>query len=317
MGEDLLRQLAGLATEARNPETEDLDRLDALGIVMRMSAQDAGVAGAVAAAAPAIASVAELAARSFAAGGRLIYLGAGTSGRLGVLDAAECPPTFGTEPEQVIGIIAGGASSMFRSSEGVEDDAQAGRADLLAVDPDPADTVVGISASHRTPWTVGAVEEAERRGCSTAFMTANPAVAVPGRVVVRLLVGPEAITGSTRLKAGSAQKMALNLISSAAMVLSGKIYGNLMVDLRPVSAKLRERSHGMIMALTGLEYAAAAELLVRSGKRVKTALLMELGELDREAAERALIEAQGSLRAALEGAGGTPRSGAPGGHSRD
>ena len=299
MGKELLHQLSALSTEMRNPETEDLDRLDALGIVLKMAAQDAGVAGAVAAAAGEIAAVAEMAARSFASGGRLIYLGAGTSGRLGVLDAAECPPTFGSDPAQVVGLIAGGAPSMFRSSEGVEDDGEAGRRDLLALEPREIDTVVGISASHRTPWTVAAVGEAEARGCATAFITCNASVAVPGGVAIRLLVGPEAITGSTRLKAGSAQKMALNLISSAAMVLSGKVYGNLMVDLRPASGKLLERSFGMIMALTELNYDEAGELLTRAGGSVKLALLMELGGMESEAAALALALAGGRLREAL------------------
>ncbi len=303
MGKELLNELASLATEGRNPETEDLDRLDALGIVQRMAAQDAKVAGAVAGAAAEIAAVAEMAARSFAMGGRLVYLGAGTSGRLGVLDAAECPPTFGSDPAQVVGLIAGGAPSMFRSSEGVEDDEQAGIRDLLAIAPAPGDTVVGISASHRTPWTVAAVREAEKIGCSTAFITANPSVDVPGQVAIRLLVGPEAIAGSTRLKAGSAQKMTLNLISSAAMVLSGKVYGNMMVDLNPVSEKLRARSHGMIMALTDLDYEAAGELLARAGGSVKLALLMELGNMESEAAASALAAASGRLREALAAAG--------------
>ncbi len=317
MSEKLLRQLANLATEARNPATEDLDRLDALGIVRRMAAEDACVAGAVAEACPAIAKVAEAAARSFAAGGRLIYAGAGTSGRLGVLDASECPPTFGSPPEQVVGLIAGGAPSMFRSSEGVEDQEEAGRRDFLALTPEAVDTVVGISASHRTPWTLACVREAERLGCATAFITSNPTVPVPGDVAIRLIVGPESITGSTRLKAGTAQKMTLNLISSAAMILSGKVFGNLMVDLRPVSAKLLERSHGMIMTLTGLDYDAAAQLLVRAEGSVKCALAMELGGMDREAAEAALVAAGGQLRRVLATHGNSENGSETGGIAGD
>ena len=311
MGEELLRQLRGLSTEQVNPDTLDLDRLDALGIVQRMSAEDARVPAAVAAALPAVAQVAERAAASFAAGGRLIYVGAGTSGRLGVLDAAECPPTFGSPPGQVVGIIAGGAPSLLRSAEGVEDSAQAGVDDLAALAPGPVDTVVGISASHRTPYTVAAVEEARRRGCATAFITANAEVAVPGDVVIRLLVGPEAVTGSTRLKAGTAQKLVLNMISTAAMVLSGKVYGNRMVDLQALSAKLVERGRGLLMELAGLDYAAASSRLVEAGGSVKTALLMELAAVDRRTAEARLAAAGGQLRRALDGAPGAsdgPRS---------
>ena len=300
MGEELYRELAALITEARNPETEDLDRLDALGVVTRLSGQDRLVADAVARILPEIARVAEMAARSFREGGRLIYVGAGTRGRLGVLDAAECPPTFGTDPGQVLGLIAGGPPSLLRSAEGIEDDRERGAADLAALDPCPSDTVIGISASHRTPYTVTAVEEADRRGCRTAFITANADVAVPGREVIRLVVGPEAITGSTRMKAGTAQKMTLNMISSAAMVLTGKVYGNLMIDLRPLSEKLVERGRGLVMALTGLGYDQSRELLACSDGNVKLALLMQLGGCDRAEAEARLAAADGHLRAALE-----------------
>ncbi len=299
MGEELLRKLRGLDTESVNPDTADLDSLDALGIVSRLAAEDAKVPAAVAAALPELAAVAELAAASFAAGGRLIYVGAGTSGRLGVLDAAECPPTFGSDPEQVCGIIAGGRESLIRSREGVEDRAGQGVADLAELDPGPADTVVGISASHRTPYTVGAVEEAIRRGCATAFITANPAVAVPGDQVIRLLVGPEAITGSTRLKAGTAQKLALNMISNAAMILSGKVYGNRMVDLEALSEKLVERGRGLIMDLADLDYDAAAALLAAADGQVKTALLMHLAACEADVARSRLARVGGHLRRAL------------------
>jgi N-acetylmuramic acid 6-phosphate etherase len=299
MGEELLNSLRRLVTEQANPATAALDSLDALGIVRCLHGEDLQVPLAVAAALPAVARVAEMAAASFAAGGRLIYVGAGTSGRLGVLDAAECPPTFGCAPGQVLGIIAGGAPSLTRSAEGVEDDAAAGGADLAACAAGPADTVVGISASHRTPYTVAAVEEAARRGCRTAFITANPEVAVPGEVVIRLLVGPEALAGSTRLKAGTAQKQVLNMISTAAWVLAGKVYGNRMVDLQATSAKLVERGRGLLMELAGLDYAAAAALLEAAGGSVKTALLMQLGPSCRAEAEARLAAAGGHLRRAL------------------
>jgi N-acetylmuramic acid 6-phosphate etherase len=301
MGEELLNSLRRLVTEQANPATAALDSLDALGIVRCLNGEDLRVPVAVAAALPAVARAAELAAASFAAGGRLIYVGAGTSGRLGVLDAAECPPTFGTAPGQVVGIIAGGPPSLTRSAEGVEDDAAAGAADLAALDPGPADTVVGISASHRTPYTVAAIEEAIRRGCRTVFVTANAEVAVPGEVVICLLVGPEALAGSTRLKAGSAQKLVLNMISTAAWVLAGKVYGNRMVDLQATSAKLVERSRGLLMELAGLDYAAATRLLEAAGGSVKTALMMQLGACTREEAQARLAAAGGHLRRALAG----------------
>lgn len=299
MGEELLKVLRGLTTEGVNPASADLDSLDALGILRLFNAEDAGVAAAVAEALPEVARVAEMAAASFAAGGRLIYVGAGTSGRLGVLDAAECPPTFGSDPAQVQGLIAGGPEALIRSREGVEDSAEQGAADLAGLAAGTRDTVVGISASHRTPYTLGAVAEALRRGCSTAFITANPEVPVPGEVALRLIVGPEVIAGSTRLKAGTAQKMVLNMISSAAMILSGKTYGNRMVDLRALSAKLAERSRGLIMDLCGLDYAAASALLGAAEGQVKTALLMQLGSCEFERARELLAATGGHLRRAL------------------
>lgn len=302
MPREFLERLGELATEARNEETEDLDRLETLALLQRLNEQDAKVASAVRAALPEIAEVVEMAAASFREGGRLLYVGAGTSGRLGVLDASECPPTFGIAPGRVVGLIAGGPEALILSKEGLEDLPQQGAADLAALDPGPRDTVVGISASHCTPYTQGAVEEAEARGCRSAFITCNAEVAVPGQVAVRLLVGPEAVAGSTRLKAGSAQKMALNMISTGAMVLTGKIYGNLMVDLAPWSRKLVERGRGMIMEVAGLDYEAASTLLDEAGG-VKTALCMALAGLDREAAEARLAEAGGMLRLAVDPAG--------------
>jgi N-acetylmuramic acid 6-phosphate etherase len=200
----------------------------------------------------------------------------------------------------VQGIIAGGPAALRMSAEGVEDDVPSAVADLAALDPGPRDTVIGISASHRTPYTVAAVEEAARRGCRHAFITANARVSVPGQVVIRLLVGPEAIAGSTRLKAGSAQKMTLNMISTAAMILTGKVYTNLMVDLKPLSEKLVERSRGVVAAVTGLDYDAAAALLQRADGRVKVALLMHLGACDADEAAARLDAAGGHLRRALE-----------------
>jgi N-acetylmuramic acid 6-phosphate etherase len=299
MGEELQKLLASLSTEGSNPATGDLDRLSALDIACRLNTEDARVAGVVAGALPDIARVAEMAAASFRSGGRLIYLGAGTSGRLGVLDASECPPTFGVDPELVQGLIAGGLPALTRSQEGAEDSRQNGIADLDALDPIGLDTVVGISASHMTPWTVAGVERAVELGCSTAFVTCNSEVAVPGEVVVRLPVGPEAVTGSTRLKSGTAQKMCLNMISTTAMILIGKTFGNYMIDLDPLSEKLVERSRGLIMTLTRLDYREATALLESADGKVKLALLMHLGDLERPRAEARLEAADGHLRRAL------------------
>lgn len=299
MGEELLKALSELVTEARNPETAYLDQLDTRSLLQRLQEQDAQVPAAVNAALADIARAADFAAASLAEGGRIIYVGAGTSGRLGVLDAAECPPTFGIDPSRVVGLIAGGPPALIKSQEGLEDKPELGASDLAALDPGEADTVIGISASHRTPYTVGAVQEAERRGCRTVFITSNPEVGVPGQVAIRLVVGPEAVTGSTRLKAGSAQKMTLNMISTAAMVLTGRVYGNLMVDLVPWSEKLEERSRGLIMTVTGVSYERAGELLAEAGG-VKCALLMELAGISKALAEGRLEAAGGHLRKALE-----------------
>lgn len=300
MGEKLLHLLSELNTEARNPETEYLDQLDSLSLLQRLNEQDSRASEAVREALPEIQKALEMTASSFREGGRLIYVGAGTSGRLGVIDAAECPPTFGTDPAQVVGLIAGGPPSLLQSREGIEDDPEQGARDLAELEAGPSDTVIGISASHRTPYTIGAIEEAERRSCRTAFVTSNPEVQVPGDCVIRLLTGPEAITGSTRLKAGTAQKMTLNMISTAAMVLTGKVYGNLMVDLRPLSDKLVERSRGMVMTLTELSYEEATNLLHSAEGRVKTALLMHWTGLDFEEAEEKLRDSGGILRAACD-----------------
>ncbi len=248
---------------------------------------------------PGIVPVAERAARALGGLGRLVYVGAGTSGRLGVLDAAECPPTFGVDPSRVVALIAGGPEAVFRSREGAEDDREAGAAAVVALEPGPEDLVVGIAASGITPYVHGALEAARAAGAGTALITAGRPVDPPADHVVRLDTGPEVLAGSTRLKAGTATKMVLNMISTAAMVKIGKVHDNLMVDLVAGSRKLRERAIRLVADLTGLAPGAAAGLLDRAGGEVKTAVVAhELG-IGPEESRRRIRRAGGRLRAAL------------------
>ncbi len=296
---NLFSQLRDLATERRNPETGEIDVAPTRRILEMMNDEDAKVAAAVRSAISDISRVVELATESFRAGGRLFYVGAGTSGRLGVIDAAECPPTFGVDPDMVQGIIAGGPDAVFRSKEGSEDlDAEGGR-DVAARSVGANDTVVGIAASARTPYVVGALAEAGGRGASTAFLRCNDGPAPDVDVVITVATGPEAITGSTRLKAGTATKMVLNMITTASMVKLGKVYENLMVDLAPNSRKLIERGKGIVMLLTGLEYEPAQSLYEAAGRNVKVAVVMGRLQAGRDEAERRLDDADGFIARAL------------------
>lgn len=251
---------------------------------------------------PRLVPVVEAIAAAFRAGGRLLYAGAGTSGRLGVLDAAECPPTFGVPAEQVVGLVAGGHETLVRSREGVEDSAGDGAAAVDDAAVSPQDVVVGISASRRTPWVRGALARARERGATTAFLVCNQlgeeAAAVADHVI-ELPTGPEAIAGSTRMKAGLSQKMCLTLLSTAAMVAVGKTWSNLMVDVRPTSAKLRERAKGMVMLLADVGYERAAELLAACDDEVKTAVTMARLDLDEATARERLAAAGGHMRTLL------------------
>jgi N-acetylmuramic acid 6-phosphate etherase len=271
----------------------------ALGIVEMMNAEDRTVAGAVGEVLADVAQVVELVTASFRRGGRLIYVGAGTSGRLGVIDAAECPPTFGVDPGMVLGLIAGGRDAVFVAQEGSEDLIDSGRRDVDGCGVGEADTVVGIAASRRTPYVLGALERARSRGAHTALVRCNDGEAPEVDVVVTVVTGPEAITGSTRLKAGTAQKMILNMITTASMVRMGKVYENLMVDLQPNSKKLVERGKGIVMLLTGTDYAGAEALYQAAGRDVKTAVVMGRLGLDRGEARRRLDEAGGFIARAL------------------
>ena len=296
-------EFARLATEQRNPRTLDLDTLDAAGILARISAEDRTVPEAVAREIPHIARAVELVVASFRAGGRLIYVGAGTSGRLGVLDASECPPTFGSDPELVQGIVAGGYGALVRAVEGAEDRADEGGQAMLKCGVGPNDTVIGLAASRRTPFVVAALEQARALGARTVLVTCTPRAGSAPDVDVAICpeVGPEVLMGSTRMKSGTAQKLVLNMITTAAFVRVGKVYENMMVDLMANSEKLVERGRRTVMTVTGVDRAAATRAIEQAGGSVKTAIVMLKASCPRAAAEARLARAGGFVRAALEG----------------
>jgi N-acetylmuramic acid 6-phosphate etherase len=295
--------LDGLETERVDPRYASIDRASVTELASLMNEADASVPAAVRAALPQIVPAIEAVAQRMRDGGRLLYVGAGTPGRLGVLDASECPPTFSTPPGLVRGLIAGGDAAMFAAQEGVEDNADAGRDAITTEGVGPADSVVGITASGRTPYVLAAIEEARRRGALTVGLSCNAGTALSAASEhgIEVVVGPEVVAGSTRLKAGTAQKLVLNMFSTIAMVQLGKTYGNLMVDLGATNAKLRERAIRMVRAVTGASRERAEEALEASGMRVKLAILhLELG-LDAAEAEDRLAAAGGRLRDVLEG----------------
>src|SRR5579883_899723 len=290
-----------LQTEARNPASTKLDELTALEIVRLMNAEDGRVVPAVASQAEAIARAVEVIAERLRAGGRLIYVGAGTSGRLGVLDASECPPTFNSPPEQVIGVIAGGLTALTRAVEGAEDHPEYGERDLESLGVSSRDAVVGIATSGRTPYVLGAVAYARRQGAFTAGIACNEDAELNSVVDVPIVpvVGPEVVSGSTRLKAGTATKLVLNMLSTGAMVLLGKTYGNLMVDLRATNEKLRNRTNRIVREATGLDHTAADTLLESCNRELKTALVSHLAGISAEEARERLHTANGRVRAAI------------------
>lgn len=294
-----------LETEQVNPASAHIDRMSALEMVHVMNAEDAKVAAAVALEAPRIAQAIEVIAARLRVGGRLINVGAGTSGRLGVLDAVECPPTFNVPPEMIVGRLAGDTSAWGVAVEEAEDRADLGVADIAGLDVHADDVVVGVTASGRTPYVLGALSEARRRGAFTIGVacTADPALSDDARIVIAPLVGPEVIAGSTRLKAGTAQKMVLNMLSTGALVLLGKTYGNLMVDVQATNGKLRRRAVIIVARATGLDAEASERLLAACDGEVKTAILCGRAVMDPEPARDLLREHGGVLRAALEAAG--------------
>lgn len=287
-----------ILTEQRNPRSMNLHSLSIRDCVSLINREDRAVLDALDGASPALTALIEAAEPGFTASGRLIYLGAGTSGRLGVLDASEAPPTFQVDPSKVIGIIAGGDSSLRRSSEGKEDDPAGAAPDLDALNLTPHDTVIGIAAGGTTPYVLGALTHAKARAKPpiTALLACSPVPKPPAADhLIILETGPEVITGSTRMKAGTATKLALNTISTTLMIRSGRVYENLMVDLRATNAKLRDRAARIISTLTGLARDDAFNLLDRAGGVVKTAVVMHRHGLDRAAADQKLTEAQGRL----------------------
>lgn len=285
-------------TEQRNPASEGIDELDVLGLVDLINSEDRLVAEAVGREREAIARAVELAVAAFRSGGRLIYVGAGTSGRLGVLDASEMPPTFGTDPTMVHGVIAGGYAALVRAQEGAEDHPEHGAAAIDDLDVGSNDFVLGIATSGSTPYVHGAIERASARGARTGFlMCTHPSPELKERldVVIAPLVGAEVITGSTRMKAGTATKLVLNTITTAAMVRLGKVYGNLMVDLQVTCEKLRDRGERMLQGLLDIDPAEAAELLERADGHVKTALVMARMGTDVAEARRRLDDVGGAI----------------------
>ncbi len=301
--EQLIKQLDQLQTEQPHPKSADIDLLDAASIAKLINSEDKTVAEIVELALPIISRTAEKYAETIRTGGRIFYVGAGTSGRLGVLDAAECPPTFGTDPKFIIGVISGGYKTLILSKEGVEDDIKAAKKDLTKHKVGQSDFVIGLAASKRTPYTLGALAYAKSKKAATAFICCNALQKDEQEIlesfidiIITLPVGPEIITGSTRMKSGTAQKMALNLISTTAMVLLGKTYGNLMVDLQAKSAKLAARSRKILMNLFGIDIKEAEKLLEFSGGSVKIAVVMKKFACNKKSALKKLGEAGGFIR---------------------
>ena len=307
----LFDQLQFMATEQRNSVSMDIDSRSVEEILVLINNEDKKVALAVETQIHYIANAVELVIETLRNDGRLIYVGAGTSGRLGVLDAVECPPTFGTEPEMIQGLIAGGEQAMFRAQEGAEDHEENGARDIDNKNIGENDVVCGIAASLRTPYVVGAVRRAKQLGARTIYVTTNPRssfylpefsnLASAVDIAICPEVGPEIIMGSTRMKSGTAQKLVLNMITTAAMIRLGKVYENMMIDLQMTNLKLRERAKRIIMIITRVSYDEATDFLTKSDFHVKTALVMIKASVSREEARLRLIKSNGFVRAAIEG----------------
>lgn len=300
-----MRSLDDLTTEQLNPHTADLDILPLEAALLRLNDEDARVPAAVRKLIPQVARAVELAERALRSGGRLVYVGAGTSGRLGCLDASEIPPTYGLEPGRVLAVIAGGDRALRHSIEGAEDIPADGAAAMAAVEIGPRDVVCGIAASGRTPYVLGALAEARRRGAATIGITTNRPSEMAGAVDVLIdpVVGPEPVSGSTRMKSGTAQKLVMNMLTTMTMVRIGKTLGNLMVDLRATNEKLRRRAVRLIRHVTGVEEAEAERLFAASEGDTKLAILMGMTGLDAPAARERLEEAGGVIRRAILTAG--------------
>ena len=293
--------LAELQTESRNPRSEHLDTMSTAEVLALMNDEDRRISDAIGLVLDRIEQAVDLVAASLAMGGRLIYLGAGTSGRLGLLDAVECPPTFSTAPDQVVAMLAGGNTAFARATEGAEDDPETAARDVDAHRIGSQDTVVGIAASGRTPYVVGGLRRARHLGASTVALACNAGAVISREadVAIEVLTGPEVLTGSTRLKAGTAQKMVCNMISTAAMVRIGKTYGNLMVDLRPTNAKLVDRAQRIVAAAAEVDGETAATALLAADGRAKVAIVMLLADVDATTASSLLDDASGVVSSAL------------------
>ena len=302
MAENLLQTLSTLITEQRNPNSMHVDSLSALEIVQLMNEEDKQVPLAIEKCLPQIAQAVECIVAAFQQGGRLVYIGAGTSGRLGVLDASECPPTFGVSPEMVKGIIAGGERALRHPIEGAEDSKAQAVVDLQTIQFTSKDVLVGIAASGRTPYVIGALEYAKSLGSVTVSIASNPNSAMANIVDIAIdtVVGPEVLTGSSRLKSGTAQKLVLNMLTTASMILMGKCYQNLMVDVQASNEKLKARAIRIVMQATDCDKALAEETLKQADQNAKLAIMMILSGLDRAQAEALLEKHQGKLQLALK-----------------
>ena len=302
MAENLLQTLSTLITEQRNPNSMHVDSLSALEIVQLMNDEDKQVPLAIEKCLPQIAQAVECIVAAFQQGGRLVYIGAGTSGRLGVLDASECPPTFGVSPEMVKGIIAGGERALRHPIEGAEDSKAQAVVDLQTIQFSSKDVLVGIAASGRTPYVIGALEYAKSLGSVTVSIASNPNSAMANIVDIAIdtVVGAEVLTGSSRLKSGTAQKLVLNMLTTASMILMGKCYQNLMVDVQASNEKLKARAIRIVMQATDCDKALAEETLKQADQNAKLAIMMILSGLDRVQAEALLEKHQGKLQLALK-----------------
>ena len=294
--------LKNMSTETRNQNTMNLDIMSPLEVVTVMNQEDAKVPAAITPALPNIAQCVTWAIESIEAGGRIIYMGAGTSGRLGVLDAVECPPTFGVAPEVVVGLIAGGEKAFVKAVEGAEDSRELGRQDLIDINLEKRDIVIGIAASGRTPYVLGGLAYAQEVGCHTVGISCNPgsAVGAAAELAIEVVPGPECLTGSTRLKSGTCQKLILNMISTATMVGCGKAYQNLMVDVMQTNEKLVVRAQNIVMEATGCDRETAAEKIALADGNAKTAITMILADCDVAEARARLAKAKGHVREAIK-----------------
>lgn len=302
----LFKEISNLTTEQRNQRSSDIDLMSTIEILQLINSEDAMVANAVKDELLYIAQAVDIITEQFKVGGRLFYVGAGTSGRLGIVDASECPPTFGTEPGMVQGIIAGGEKAIFKAQEGAEDSPEHGAQALIENNVNHKDVICGIAASGRTPFVRGALDNAISMGCHTILVTTNSReqlheLGVNAETVIAPHVGPEVIAGSTRMKSGTAQKMILNMLTTASMIRLGKSYGNIMVDLQLTNAKLRERAKRIIMEIADVEYEKASAVLEAANGHVKTALVMLLADVDAQTATEKLLDADGFIKNALQG----------------